>query len=125
MKQEINYRYNCVHKSILKYFIVKIIICYISEDTTPPTVFQCPNEVRLEVELGTTTTVVTYDEPFATDNSNAPMLLQTQTCQSGGLFPVGENSCLYLFADPDGNSATCTFFIIVTTSKYIHGLMSV
>ncbi|XP_071814131.1 uncharacterized protein [Apostichopus japonicus] len=90
-------------------------ITVLTEDTTPPQVFQCPPEVREIVELGVTSTVVRYDEPFATDNSNAPNLLQTQTCQPGGSYPVGETSCLYLFVDPDGNSNSCTFLIIVTT----------
>ncbi|PIK57645.1 hyalin [Apostichopus japonicus] len=78
-------------------------------------VFQCPSEARAIVELGITSSVVRYDEPFATDNSNAPNLLQTQTCQPGGSYPVGDTNCLYLFVDPDGNSNSCTFRIIVTT----------
>ncbi|PIK47327.1 putative hyalin [Apostichopus japonicus] len=95
------------------------IITVLTEGTTPPEVFQCPDEVRTIVELGITSTVVFYDEPFATDNSNAQNLLQTQTCQRGDSYPVGETSCLYLFVDPDGNSNSCTFLIIVTTSMFM------
>ncbi|PIK57644.1 putative hyalin [Apostichopus japonicus] len=58
-------------------------------DSAGPEVFQCPSEARAIVELGITSSVVRlYDEPFATDNSNAPNLLQTQTCQPGGSYPV-------------------------------------
>lgn len=90
---------------------------YMLVDMTPPTIFQCPDEVRWVVELGTTTAIVTYDEPLATDNSNAPMLLLSQTCRSGDTFPVGESACVYVFADPDGNTATCTFYIVITIGK--------
>ncbi|PIK47326.1 putative hyalin, partial [Apostichopus japonicus] len=90
----------------------------------PPEVFQCPDEIRAIVELGITSTVVFYDEPFATDNSNAQNLLQTQTCQRGDSYPVGETSCLYLFVDPDGNSNSCTFLIIVTTIDTVPPVIS-
>ncbi|XP_071821856.1 uncharacterized protein [Apostichopus japonicus] len=91
-------------------------ITVLTEDTTPPEVFQCPDEVTAIVELGITSIVMLYDEPFATDNSNATNLLQNQTCQPGGSYPVGETSCLYLFVDPDGNKNSCIFLIKVTTS---------
>ncbi|XP_071823795.1 uncharacterized protein [Apostichopus japonicus] len=100
------------------------IITVLTEGTTPPEVFQCPDEVRTIVELGITSTVVFYDEPFATDNSNAQNLLQTQTCQRGDSYPVGETSCLYLFVDPDGNSNSCTFLIIVTTIDTVPPVIS-
>ncbi|XP_071823799.1 uncharacterized protein [Apostichopus japonicus] len=99
-------------------------ITVLTEGTTRPEVFQCPDEVRTIVELGITSTVVFYDEPFATDNSNAQNLLQTQTCQRGDSYPVGETSCLYLFVDPDGNSNSCTFLIIVTTIDTVPPVIS-
>lgn len=87
-----------------------------SEDTTPPTVIQCPtSDVTAIVELGTGSTVVTYPEPLATDNSQSTMLLQSQTCTSGQSYNVGTTMCVYLFVDPTGNSQACTFNVVVST----------
>ncbi|KAJ8041572.1 Hyalin [Holothuria leucospilota] len=92
------------------------IVTVDTEDTTPPTVIGCPTEpVTVTVELGTPSAIVTYQEPFATDNSQSQMLLQSQTCTSGTSYDVGETMCLYLFVDPSGNSSPCTFTVVVQT----------
>ena len=62
------------------------------------------------VAIGTTSRVVTWIEPTATDDSGfQPTVVSTH--QSGSSFPVGTTQVTYIFMDQAGNEATCAFSI--------------
>ncbi|XP_041472952.1 hyalin isoform X44 [Lytechinus variegatus] len=86
-----------------------------TEDTTPPTV-QCIDNIFRNVELGTTSLVVFYSEPSATDISGQP-LLDSRTNAPGDSFPLGTTTISYIFTDPSGNDAApCIFTITITAT---------
>ena len=61
-------------------------------------------------------TIVTWIEPIATDNSGI-VSLQSKTRAPGQFFVVGSTPVVYIFVDGNGNTAECTFNVIVTEGK--------
>lgn len=86
-------------------------------DTTPPTINNCPTNIEVTVELGTTGTLVSWSEPTATDLSG-PVSLTTRTNAPGSLFPLGITAVTYRFEDSSGNPAVCSFTVTVVPSKF-------
>ena len=82
-------------------------------DLNGPTVQNCPQSITVET-IGTTSAVVTWDEPTATDDSGIPPTV-TRSHQPGQSFPVGTQQVTYTFTDQAGNQATCSFTV---TGKY-------
>ena len=79
-------------------------------ETVPPVIGTCP-----DISVFTTDpagAVVTFTSPTATDNSPTP---PTVTCvpASGSLFPLGTTVVTCTTRDGSGNTATCTFSVIV------------
>ena len=60
---------------------------------------------------------VSWSEPTATDNSGI-VSLQSRTHAPGQFFVVGSTPVTYTFVDGSGNTARCTFTVIVTEGKY-------
>ena len=56
--------------------------------------------------------VVRWIEPTAADNSGLTVT-RTRSHIPGSTFPVGETTVIYQFTDFFGNSAICTFKVIV------------
>ncbi len=79
-------------------------------DNTIPVVTNCPQPDPVTVPSGTTSAVVTWQEPTATDDSGLPPSV-TQSHQSGDSFPIGTTSVVYTFTDQTGNEAMCTFSV--------------
>ncbi|XP_038066521.1 uncharacterized protein LOC119736577 [Patiria miniata] len=82
-------------------------------DTTPPVVQNCPSNFNQEIPIGSTSTTVTWQQPFATDNSG-PTPTVTSSHTSGSTFFVGSTTVTYTFTDQSGNFATCQFVVTVT-----------
>ncbi|XP_072169503.1 uncharacterized protein [Diadema setosum] len=82
-------------------------------DTTPP-VPTCPADITRTIELGTSSIVVTWIEPTATDNSGVANI-QSRTSNSGDRFSPGTTDVIYTFVDGSGNTASCTFTVTVGT----------
>ncbi len=83
------------------------------EDTQPPTVQQCPDDINVIMsKTGATSFKVEWDEPTAVDESgNVTLLFNSHT--SGQSFGIGYTSVLYQFVDSSNNMATCRFFVNV------------
>lgn len=83
-------------------------------DNTPPSIVGGPNgPVTALAPPGTTTAVVTWPEPTATDDSQIPPTL-TQSHFPGSVFPLGTTTVSYIFVDPSGNQAILTFDVVVS-----------
>ncbi|XP_022107734.1 hyalin-like [Acanthaster planci] len=82
-------------------------------DNTPPTfVVGCPSEVTVSAPSGSTTFVVNWDPPVATDNSGTVDTFASHN--PGSTFFVGvPTTVTYRFTDPSGNSLTCSFTVLV------------
>ena len=94
--------------------------CYfvflLEEDTVAPIIDGCPDDQFAIIELGLASAVVTFVEPTATDVSGTATLV-TRSNAPGDSYPVGMTTVLYIFQDPTGNAATCSFLITVTTGN--------
>ncbi|XP_071824326.1 uncharacterized protein [Apostichopus japonicus] len=88
-------------------------ISVVEVDDQPPQVI-CPPDVRVTVELGLSRGTATWTAPVATDDSGVVELV-TQSHFSNSMFPVGETQVMYIYRDGSGNTADCTFNVIVST----------
>ena len=86
-------------------------------------VITCIEDVSTTVQLGTTSTAVSWIEPTATDNSGVVNLV-SRSHAPGSSFGLGTTQVTYTFADGSNNIATCTFAVTVTAGtvdlSYIH-----
>ncbi|PIK61977.1 putative hyalin [Apostichopus japonicus] len=89
------------------------IVTVLTEDTTPPEIPNCPNTIQETIELGSDDPIIVWVEPVATDLSGASVFSNSHT--SGSTFQVGETVVTYLFSDPFGNMAVCSFSVVVNT----------
>ena len=84
---------------------------YLFVDNENPVITNCPSTQTADVASGSSTATVTWTEPTATDNSGTVTL--DSDSNSGGSFSVGTTPVFYTATDPSGNTATCTFDVVV------------
>ncbi len=82
-------------------------------DAEPP-VFTCPETVTLENDPGICGAVFSFDVPNAIDNCPGDIdIVQTGGPISGSEFPVGTSTLSFEATDEAGNTATCSYEVIV------------
>ena len=86
-------------------------LCLAVDEVSPVIVF-CTDDVTSEIPLNQGGTTVTYIEPSATDNSGT-VTVSSQSHAPGDFFVTGATSVTYVFVDPSGNTASCTFAVNV------------
>ena len=84
-------------------------------DDIPP-VITCIENVLETVEIGIPGKIVSWTEPTATDNSGV-VNLDERTRAPGQYFTIGVTPVTYRFVDGFGNTAECTFRVIVDEGK--------
>ena len=89
-------------------------------DTRVPDVLNCPSNVTVMVELGTSETGVLWVEPKAIDASEN--VTRTSSHKPGQSFPLGLTTVSYYFQDSALNKALCEFTVLVKTGNYIDQL---
>ncbi len=99
------------------FYLFKVI----GSDTTPPVVTFCPENIVQDTAIGSTSAIVTWEEPRAMDNSGIPPVV-TRTHESGTRFDVGETRVTYTFTDESSNRNTCSFLVTVRVGKYLETL---
>ena len=90
------------------HFILDVCI----EDNTDPVIRDCPSDQTAITDSESPTATVSWTEPTATDNRGDQTL--TSEYSPGDVFEIGTTEVTYTSTDPAGNSATCTFNVIVT-----------
>ncbi|XP_072045206.1 hyalin-like [Amphiura filiformis] len=81
------------------------------QDTTPPSIYRCPDHITTKTELGTSGAIVSWNEPEYSDNHGTP---QSRCLHPPGTkFPIGSTEVTYIVTDDFGNSVTCTFTVTV------------
>ncbi|XP_072046539.1 hyalin-like [Amphiura filiformis] len=97
-----------------------VATCYFSvtvrgADTTSPTIYNCPDDIKTETEagIGSNGSTVFWNEPNATDISGTPEIMQSH--MSNATFPVGVTLVTYEFMDSSNNTANCSFSVMVET----------
>ncbi len=81
------------------------------QDTEKPTI-DCLSDITINITATENETVVTYTAPLGSDNVSATTT-QTAGLASGELFPLGTTTNTFKAIDAAGNSATCSFNVIV------------
>mgnify|MGYP003142610780 FL=1 len=83
----------------------------------PPTI-TCPADILLNNTPGACSGIANFSDPIATDpDGDLVSVMQTQGLPSGSMFPVGTNLIEFTATDAAGNTATCTFNVIVTNNE--------
>ncbi len=76
----------------------------------------CQNDISETVDAGVTTAVVTYNPPAASDNCEFTVE-QTAGLASGSAFPLGTTTNTFVVTDAAGNTATCSFDVVITDTE--------
>lgn len=77
-------------------------------------VITCPADISTPSAFGQTSVVVNYTMPSFTDNCSGAVMTQTAGIASGNVFPVGITTNSFTVTDVAGNSAVCSFDVIVS-----------
>ena len=78
---------------------------------------QCPADVASVIPIGFTGTTVTWDPPIVSDDSGMTNLVSV-TRSPGDYFTVGMTDVTYTYSDNNGNTASCTFQVVVVECRY-------
>ena len=81
-------------------------------DVEGPVITGCPGTQTGVTDSEIATGTVSWVAPTATDNSGTQTL--TSTHNPGDSFPIGTTPVTYTSTDAAGNTATCSFDVIVT-----------
>ena len=76
----------------------------------------CQNDISETVDAGVTTAVVTYNPPAASDNCSYTVE-QTAGLASGSAFPMGTTTNTFVVTDAAGNTAICSFDVVITDTE--------
>jgi len=80
-------------------------------DDSKPVFGNCPSDVT--VSSATCDAVVSWTESVVTDNCSVSV---SSSHSPGSVFPIGTTLISYTAKDPTGNTSTCTFNVIVSTT---------
>lgn len=83
------------------------------EDTTPPTIINCPNDLVIDLSTNCDSTA-TWIVPTAEDDCGIQLFVTTNF--SGTTFPSGTTTVTYSATDFCGLTSTCSFNVTVTGS---------
>ncbi|MCU1367324.1 MAG: hypothetical protein JWN39_2963 [Ilumatobacteraceae bacterium] len=89
------------------------IVTLLTIDVTPPTFGSAPSNVVVTTPPGSTTAVVTYSIPVATDDVGTPTVVCSPP--SGSAFPVGTTTVSCTATNTEGLTATTSFTVTVGT----------
>ena len=85
-------------------------------DVSPPVISGCPADIEISAPTGSSSSVATWTNPTARDNSGVTPV-RTATHESGDIFSAGTTPVVITFTDAAGNSATCSFNVLVSGSS--------
>ncbi|MBL7817941.1 MAG: HYR domain-containing protein [Saprospiraceae bacterium] len=91
-------------------FTVTVVQNPCIDDRTPPTFRNCPTDTIFAI-TGTSSAVVYWTPPTATDNCSTPSV--SSNFQSGMTFNLGATIISYRAIDALGNISTCNFIVFV------------
>ncbi|WP_010521545.1 HYR domain-containing protein [Aquimarina agarivorans] len=82
-------------------------------DTTAPEI-SCFENIEVKIDATASGTEVSFNTPLGTDDVSEVSTKQTKGLTSGSLFPVGSTTNTFSTTDAAGNTASCSFNVIVT-----------
>ncbi len=85
-------------------------------DTELPVIVCNPN-IAVNNDPGQCGAIVNFTPPTGTDNCSGITTTQTAGLASGSLFPIGTTTQTFTTTDAAGNTASCSFTVIVTDTE--------
>ncbi len=82
-------------------------------DTIDPAI-ACPSDITQQVDMGSSSAVVNFSPPVGTDNCSGVSTTQVSGLPSGSAFPVGVTTNTFEVTDGAGNTAICSFDVIIS-----------
>lgn len=86
-------------------------------DNQPPIFTSCPSTISVINNTGLCGAIVSWSAPLVSDNCSGVVITQTSGLPSGSVFPVGTTTVTFVATDAGGNTASCTFNVIVTDNE--------
>ncbi|MEW4924133.1 HYR domain-containing protein [Algibacter sp. 2305UL17-15] len=83
------------------------------KDTVNPTI-SCPANINETVDVFSSGKEITFTDPIGTDNLEGAVTTQTAGIKSGRFFPIGTTTNTFEVRDAAGNTASCSFDVIIT-----------
>lgn len=80
------------------------------KDNTPPTIFNCPDDITVDVPVGQTSASVTWVEPIAVDD-NVLVTFVSRSHAPNSVFTLEKTVVTYIYEDNAGNTAECAFCV--------------
>ena len=77
-----------------------------------------PKGLVVNTDSGMPTTVVSWQQPSATENSGEPVTISSNF-NSGDTFPIGITTVTFTATDSSGNANSATFAITVTGKMFL------
>ncbi|TXD71193.1 HYR domain-containing protein, partial [Aequorivita antarctica] len=77
----------------------------------------CPGNITQDNDAGICGAVITYTAPVGTDNCPGSTTAQTAGLASGSTFPVGTTTNTFVTTDASGNTASCSFDVIINDNE--------
>lgn len=90
---------------------------YVEVKDAEPPVITCPTDIRVQCEATESGKRVSYNTPQTSDNCGNAKVELLSGLASGEMFSVGTHSIKVKATDAAGNTATCSFNIIVEKAK--------
>lgn len=90
-------------------------------DTISPIIVGCPADIQITANSNDCSPAVTWVEPTASDNCTPTLV---SNFSSGDNFPVGSTTVTYDAEDQSGNTAACSFEVVVEPSELLLTLSS-
>ncbi|XP_038074659.1 mucin-3A-like isoform X2 [Patiria miniata] len=100
-------------------FCIFRVIVVGSDDTILPVISNCPMNITLPSDNTTSTTIVSWTPPTATDNSGDPVTLDVTT-EPGSPFSLGVSVVTYTATDAAGLVSTCDFSVTILDLENPH-----
>ncbi len=77
----------------------------------------CPSDIDQNVDPGVAGAVVNFTDPIGTDNASGAITTQIAGPASGSVFPIGNTTVSFQVQDALGNTAICSFQVIITDDE--------
>jgi gliding motility-associated-like protein len=95
--------------------VVIVVVDPCFEDVFAPEISNCPDDMTVFTDAGQCGALVSWVEPEVSDNCAVESFESTHF--AGQEFPVGLTEVTYTAIDPSGNSATCSFSVLVIDNE--------
>lgn len=108
---------NCLSESVYYNNLqMYLILTAGTVDNIDPVISNCPQDVVVTANTGASSAPAFWNAPTAMDASGM-VTLHSVSASPGDSFPLGSTPVTYIFSDAFGNTAECSFNVIVNAGE--------